>query len=110
MPIGARPSLPGKSPRSGSAGQLNNLPGLPLNTKLQLSEKPFVAPSCITSREECVRIARDQSPDERAAKQAVERAKATVGVAKYAYIPDVTPFARYSYQSGIPFLASGQRF
>jgi len=84
--------------------ELNNLLGLPLNTKLQLSEQPFVAPSSFASREECVRVAREQSPDVSAAKQAVERARAAVGVAKSAYIPDLTAFARYSYQSGIPFL------
>jgi outer membrane protein TolC len=84
--------------------QLNNLVGLPLNTKLQLSGQPFVAPSSITSREESVRIAREQSPDVRVAKQAVEKAKATLAIAKDAYIPDLSAFARYSYQSGIPFL------
>jgi outer membrane protein TolC len=84
--------------------ELNNLLGLPLNTKLQLSEPPFVAPSSITSREECVRIGREQSPEVRAAQQAVEKAKAGLAAAKDAYIPDVTAFARYSYQSGIPFL------
>ena len=84
--------------------ELNNLLGLPLNTTLQLSEQAFVAPSSTTSREECVRIAREQSPDVRAAKQAVEKAKAGLEAAKYAYIPDLSVFARYSYQSGIPFL------
>ena len=84
--------------------ELNNLLGLPLNTKLQLSEQALVAPSSTTSREECVRIAREQSPDVRAAQQAVERAKAGLGAAKYAYMPDLTAFARQSYQSGIPFL------
>jgi outer membrane protein TolC len=84
--------------------QLNNLVGLPLNTKLQLSEQPFVAPSSTISRDDCVRIAREQSPDVMAAKQEVEKAKAELGVAKYAYMPDLTGFARYSYQSGIPFL------
>ena len=84
--------------------ELNNLLGLPLNTKLQLSEEPFVAPSSITPREECVRIAREQSPDVRAAEQAVERARAELEAAKYAYMPDLSAFARYSYQSGIPFL------
>jgi outer membrane protein TolC len=84
--------------------ELNNLLGLPLNTKLQLSDQPFVAPSSITSREDCVRIAREQSPDVKATKQAVERAKAELEVAKYAYIPNLTAFARYSYQSGYPFL------
>jgi outer membrane protein TolC len=84
--------------------QLVNMVGLPLNTKLQLSEQPFVAPSSTASRDDCVRIAREQSPDVMAAKQEVEKAKATLGVAKDAYIPDLSAFARYSYQSGIPFL------
>jgi hypothetical protein len=43
--------------------ELNKLLGLLLNTKLQLSEQPFAAPSSTTSREACVRIAREQSPD-----------------------------------------------
>ena len=84
--------------------ELNNLLGLPLNRKLQLNEPLFAAPSSLTSREQCVRIARERSPDVRAAAQGVERAKATLEVAKDAYIPDLTAFARYSYQSGIPFL------
>jgi len=85
--------------------ELNNLVGLPLNTQLQLSEdSSVVASASISPREECVRIARDQNPEIRAAQQAVEKAKAGVASAKDAYIPDVTAFARYSYQSGIPFL------
>ena len=84
--------------------ELNNLLGLPLNTKLQLSEDSSAAPTSISSREECVRIAREQSPEIREARQAVEKARAELGVAKDAYIPDVYGFARYSYQSGIPFL------
>jgi len=84
--------------------ELNNLLGLPLNTKLQLSEQAFIATSSTASREECARIAREQSPDVRAAQQAVDRAKAELGAAKYTYVPDLTAFARYSYQSGIPFL------
>jgi outer membrane protein TolC len=43
--------------------QLNNMVGLPLNTKLQLSEQPFVAPSSTASRDDGVRIAREQSDD-----------------------------------------------
>jgi len=84
--------------------ELNNLLGLPLNTKLQLSEESSAAPASIPSREECVRIAREQSPEIRAARQAVEKARAGLAAAKDAYIPDVSGFARYSYQSGIPFL------
>jgi outer membrane protein TolC len=84
--------------------ELNYLLGLPLNTQLKLSEDLSVASASISPREECVRIAREQSPEIRAAQQAVEKAKAGLAAAKDAYIPDVTAFARYSYQSGIPFL------
>jgi outer membrane protein TolC len=84
--------------------ELNYLLGLPLNTQLKLSEDLSAALASISPREECVRIAREQSPEIRAAQQAVEKAKATLSAAKDAYIPDVTAFARYSYQSGIPFL------
>jgi outer membrane protein TolC len=84
--------------------ELNYLLGLPLNTQLKLSEDPSAASASISPREECVRIAREQSPEIRVARQAVEKAKASLAAAKDAYIPDVTAFARYSYQSGIPFL------
>jgi outer membrane protein TolC len=84
--------------------QLNYLLGLPLNTPLKLSEEPSASSASICNREVCVRIAREQSPDIRAAQQAVEKAKASLAAAKDAYIPDVSAFARYSYQSGIPFL------
>ena len=50
------------------------------------------------------RTAREQSPEIRVAQQAVEKAKAGLVAAKDAYIPDLSGFARYSYQSGIPFL------
>ena len=58
----------------------------------------------IPSREECIRIAQEHSPQIQAAKQSVLKAKAGLSAAKDAYIPDVTGLARYSYQSGIPFL------
>ena len=84
--------------------ELNDLLGLPLKTQLQLREEPSVAAASIPARDECVRTAREQSPQIRAAQQAVEKAKAGLAAAKDAYIPDVSVFARYSYQSGIPFL------
>jgi outer membrane protein TolC len=84
--------------------ELNYLLGLPLKTQLQLREEPSVAAASIPARDECVRTAREQSPEIRAAQQAVEKAKAELATAKDAYIPNVSVFARYSYQSGIPFL------
>jgi outer membrane protein len=82
---------------------LDDLLGLPLNTNLVL-EADHSAPAAVPSREECIRIAQDRSPEIQAAKQSVEKAKAGLAAAKDEYIPDVTGLARYSYQSGIPFL------
>jgi outer membrane protein TolC len=82
---------------------LDDLLGLPLNTELHLEGD--VATSLSTpSREECLRIAQENSPEIRAAQQSVIKARAGLGAAKDAYIPDITGLARYSYQSGIPFL------
>jgi len=84
--------------------ELNDLLGLALNTKLKLSEDLAAIPVSVAPREECLRIAREQSPLIRIAQQAVEKAKAELGASKDAFIPDLSGFARYSYQSGIPFL------
>ena len=46
----------------------------------------------------------EQNQDLRAARQALEKAKAGLAAAKDNYIPDITALSRYSYQSGIPFL------
>ena len=83
---------------------LNDLLGLPLNTQLQLDEDVSAASITLPSREECIQIAQKESPDIRAAQQAVVKARAGLAAAKDAYIPDITGLARYSYQSGIPFL------
>jgi outer membrane protein TolC len=83
---------------------LNDLLGLPLHTQLQLDSDPSAAPLSIPSREECVRIAEEHSPEVRSAEQSVVKAKAGLAASKDAYIPDITGLARYSYQSGVPFL------
>ena len=82
---------------------LDDLLGLPLDTNLVV-EADNSTPAPVPSREECIRIAQDRSPEIQAAKQSVEKAKAGLAAAKDEYIPDVTALARYSYQSGIPFL------
>jgi outer membrane protein TolC len=84
--------------------QLNDLMGLPLTTQLQLDANTPSTPLMIPAREECLQIAREHSPEIQAAEQAVVKAKAGLAAAKDAYIPDVTGLARYSYQSGVPFL------
>jgi outer membrane protein TolC len=83
---------------------LSDLLGLPLETQLELDTDASVGVLSTPTRAECIQIARDHSPEIRSAQQAVLKAKAGLAAAKDAYIPDVTGLARYSYQSGIPFL------
>ena len=83
---------------------LNDLMGLPLNTELALDADVSALSMSVPSREECIRIAQQHSPEIQAAKQGAEKAKAGLSAAKDAYIPDITGLARYSYQSGVPFL------
>lgn len=83
---------------------LDDLLGLPLNSQLELDEDASAVSIAIPSREECLRIAQEQSPEIRAAQQAVIKARAGLAAARDAYIPDVTGLARYSYQSGVPLL------
>lgn len=83
---------------------LNDLLGLPLHSQLQLNTDTSAAALSIPTREESIRMARDQSPAIRAAQEAVNKADAGLGAAKDAYIPDITGLARYSYQSGVPLL------
>ena len=83
--------------------ELNDLLGLPLDTKLELD--PAVEANFETlAKDEYVKEAWEENPEIRAAEQAVLKARAGVAAAKTAYIPDITAFARHSYQDGVPFL------
>ncbi len=83
--------------------ELNELMGLPLDTKLELDTA--VSPDFdARPRDEYLRTAWSQNPEILAAEEAVKKAQAGVAAAKTAYIPDVTAFARQSYQDGVPFL------
>jgi len=75
--------------------ELNDLLGLPLDT--QLDQRP---------REAYVRAAWAARPEILAAEEAVRKARAGVIAAKSAYLPDITAYARHSYQSGLPFLVT----
>ena len=55
-------------------------------------------------REEYVQTAWSENPEILAAEEAVRKARAGVTAAKSAYIPDITAYARQSYQDGVPFL------
>jgi len=84
--------------------ELNDLLGLPLDTKLELD--PAVPVDFEQhSREEYVQTAWSQNPQIKAAEAAVEKAQAAVGSARTTYIPDVTAYARQSYDDGVPFVA-----
>lgn len=83
--------------------ELNDLLGMPLDAtpKLQpvAAAMPFLEP-----REAYVQIALAENPDIQSAKRKVEQAKAAVVASKSTYIPDVSVFAKQSYQNGVPFL------
>jgi outer membrane protein TolC len=83
--------------------ELNDLLGLPLDTRLELD--PAV-PANVEQRprEEYVKTAWSENPEVLAAEQAVRKARAGVTAAKSAYLPDITAYARHSYQDGVPFL------
>lgn len=84
--------------------QLNDVMGLPVTTQLALDESvPAVPETC--QREECVKTALASHPEIVAARAEVEKASAGVRLSKADYFPDISAFARYSYQSGVPFLA-----
>jgi outer membrane protein TolC len=82
--------------------QFDDLLGLPVGTKLELDpavKTEFTLPA----KDECLRMAWAQNPEIRSAADSVMKATAAVGVARTKFIPDVTAFARYNYQDGIPF-------
>lgn len=84
--------------------QFDDLLGIPLGTKLQLDPALLGDDPVLPSEEATTSILGDRNPKVKSAAQNVEKAKAAVTAAKDAYIPNVTGVARYSYQSGIPFL------
>jgi outer membrane protein TolC len=83
---------------------LNDALGLPLSTQLTLD--PNVPPVQAACRlQECIQVALDSHPEVLEAMQEVDKASAGVRLAKAEYVPDVTAFARQSYQNNVPFLA-----
>jgi len=78
--------------------------GMPVNTTFELDEASANVAVDLPPRAEGIRMALTESPEVRAAKATVEKARAGVAAARDAYIPDITAIARYNYQSGVPFL------
>jgi len=83
--------------------QFNDLPGLPLDTKLEL-DPAVTTDVLLPAKDHCVKMAWAQNPEVRSAGDAVRKASAGVSAARTKFIPDITAFARYSYLDGIPFL------
>jgi outer membrane protein TolC len=82
--------------------ELNDLLGLSLDTKLEL-DSDVTTNFEILTKAEYVKAAWEENPEIRSAEEAVAKARAGVAAAKTAYIPDITAFARHSYQDGVPF-------
>ena len=85
--------------------QLDDALGLPLGTQLILDPDSLGSPSVLPTRADAIALLLDKSPAILSARQTVEKAKAGVAAARDEYIPELTGIARYSYQSGVPFLA-----
>jgi outer membrane protein TolC len=84
--------------------QLDDLIGLPLTTELALDASvPAVQDTC--EREQCIKTALKSHPEIIAAREEVRKAAAGAQLSKADYVPDVSAFARYSYQDNLPFLA-----
>jgi outer membrane protein TolC len=90
--------------RSDLQMQLNDVVGLPLTTPLLLDPNVSTVPEPC-ERDACVRAALDSHPEVAQARAQIEKAASAVRLAKYALIPDVEAFARYSFQNNVPFLA-----
>ena len=84
--------------------KFNDIVGLPLRTDITFdADVPMPPESC--ERTQCIKLALDSHPEITEARAEVEKASASVRVAKREYIPDIEAFARYSYQENVPFLA-----
>jgi multidrug efflux pump subunit AcrB/outer membrane protein TolC len=83
--------------------ELNDLLGLPLETELILTE---ITDSCPgpQSLKLYINMAMSNNPDLQTAKQGVDKANHAVNAALDEYIPDISLFARHTYQHGSPFL------
>ena len=83
--------------------ELNDLLALPLDTRLELDPAVPISLDQRT-REEYIQASWAAHPEILAAEETVRKARAGVAEAKTAYIPDITAYARHSYQVGVPFL------
>jgi outer membrane protein TolC len=83
--------------------QFNDLLGLPLDARVEL-DPAVPANFDQRTREQYVQAAWAARPEILSAEEVVRKARAGIIAAKSAYIPDITAYARHSYQVGVPFL------
>jgi outer membrane protein TolC len=84
--------------------QFDDTLGLPLGTHLILDPNSLGVATALPTRAEAIALLLNKSPAILSARQTVDKAQAGVAAARDEYIPDLTGVARYSYQSGLPFL------
>jgi outer membrane protein TolC len=83
--------------------ELNDLLGVPLDTELEL-DRAVPTSFDTENKSEYLKIAWAENPQILAAQDTVRKARAAMAASKTAYIPDITAYARHSYQDGVPFL------
>lgn len=84
-------------------GELNDLLGLPLDERLELTP-PDAPPAVVTPLGELRGEAVRNNPEIAAAMDLIEKARHGAAAARADRIPDVSVFAQHIYQNGVPFL------
>jgi outer membrane protein TolC len=85
--------------------ELNDLLGLPLDTKLDLEPIEAIGPDR-RPLEEYVQAAWANNPEIASAEESIKKARAAVTGAKSAFIPDITAYASDTWQNGVPFVVT----
>jgi outer membrane protein TolC len=83
--------------------ELDDLLGLPLDTKLDLEPIQAIGPDR-RPLVEYVQTAWANNPEIAAAEESIKEARAAVASAKSAFIPDVTAYASDTWQNGVAFI------
>ena len=83
--------------------ELDDLLGLPLDTKLDLQPIEAIGPDR-RPLEEYVQDAWANNPDIASAEESIKKAQAAVASAKSEFIPDVTAYASDTWQNGVAFI------
>lgn len=85
--------------------ELDDLLGLPLDTKLDLQPIEAIGPDQ-RPLEEYVQSAWANNPEIASAQESINKARAAVKSAKSEFIPNITVFATDTWQNGVPFLVT----